>query len=129
MPEKGRPPRRIIRQRTLEPKSEEEKPSGRRTAIILTGTFLVVIAIVVVVSLYLFIWQDLWRTIITVNDETINMDYFIRRMKYVDNTDDVLLMLYEKIPYEMLIRQGTSRYGIEVTQDEIDEILLSLIHI
>jgi foldase protein PrsA len=84
--------------------------------------FLAAIAIVVVVSIYFFVWKDLWSPIIRVNDETISMDYFIRRMKYVDRTDNVADML-ETITEEEFIRQGAPDYGIEVTPEEVDEVL------
>ena len=108
--------------RTPETKPEEKKPSSRRTAIIITVVFLVVIAIVIVVSIYFFVWRDLWRPVITVNDETINMGYLIRRMKYFDNTDNVEGML-RTLTEEEFIRQGAAGYGIEVTPDEVDELL------
>jgi hypothetical protein len=85
--------------------------------------FLVVIVSSIIVSLYFSTWRDLWRPVITVNGESVNMDYLIRRMKYVDMTDDVLMMVYEVIPYEMLIRQRAPYYGIEVTEEEIDDML------
>ena len=108
--------------RTPETEPEEKKPSGRRIAIITTVVLFVVIAISIVVGLYVSVWKDLWSPIIIVNDEAINMDYVIRRMKYVEKTNDVLAML-ETLTEEEFIRQGASRYNIEVTPDEIDEIL------
>ena len=109
--------------RTPKPEDEEGKPSSRRIAIITILIFLFVIAVSVIAGLYFAVWKDLWRSVITINDETISMDYLIRRMKYVDRTDDVLTMLYEVIPSEMLIRQGAPRYGIEATPEDIDEVL------
>lgn len=117
-----RPPGRRTMTRTPETESEEKKPSGRRIAIITTVVLFAVIAISIVVGLYLSVWKDLWSPIIIVNDETINMDYVIRRMKYVEKTTDVLAML-ETLTEEEFIRQGAGRYNIEVTPDEIDEIL------
>jgi len=102
---------------------EKKKPSGRRIVIITTMVFAVVVTTTIIVSMYFLVWRDLWRPIVTVNDETVNMDYVIRRMKYVDKTDDILNFVYEVIPHEMLIRQGAPRYGIEVTPDEVDELL------
>lgn len=93
-----------------------------RNTIIIAVVFVAVIAIIVVVSIYFFVWQDLWSPIIRVNDETISMDYFIRRMKYVDRTDNIEGML-ETITEEEFTRQGAARYGIEVTEDEVDEVL------
>ena len=101
-----RPPGRRAKARTPEPKPEEKKPSGRRTAIIASMALLVIIAVSVVIGLYFSIWQDLWSPVLKVNDETTNMDYLIRRMKYFDRTDDILAMVYEVIPHEILVRQG-----------------------
>jgi nitrate reductase NapE component len=108
--------------RTPEPKPEKKKPSGRRTAIIITAVFLVVIAISIVTGYYFLVWKDLWRPILRVNDETISMDYLIRRMKYPEKTHDIEGMLMV-ITQEEFIRQEAPNYSIEVTPDEIDERL------
>ena len=117
-----RPPGRRAKARTPEPKPEEKKPSGRRTAIIASMALLVIIAVSVVIGLYFSVWQDLWSPVLKVNDETTNMDYLIRRMKYLDKTDDAIGML-TTLTEEEFIRQGATRYGIEVTPDEIDELI------
>jgi parvulin-like peptidyl-prolyl isomerase len=117
-----RPPSRRAIERTPEPAPERKSTPGLRTTIIIAVVFLAAIAIVVVVSIYFFVWQDLWSPIIRVNDETINMDYLIRRMKYLNNTDDITGML-ETITEEEFIRQGAPLYGIEITPDEVDEVL------
>jgi foldase protein PrsA len=103
-------------------KPEEKKSSARKTIIIASAVFLVIITVIIVVSLYFSTWKDLWSPVITVNDETINMDYVIRRMKYLDNTDDVISML-TTLTEEVFIRQAAPRYGIEVTEEEIDDLL------
>ena len=117
-----RPPGRRVIAKTPGPKPEEKKSSGKKTAIIASVVFLFIIAISVVVGLYFSIWKDLWRPIIQVNDETISMDYFIRRMKYLDNTDDIQGML-ETVTQEEFIRQEAAGLGIEVTPDEVDEYI------
>jgi hypothetical protein len=121
--ERRRPTGRRVLKRTQEPETDVQKLSSRRTAIIITAIFFFVITISIVIGLYFSVWKDLWRPVITINDETINMSYLIRRMKYVDKTDDVWTMLYEIIPHEMLIRQGAPRYGIEATPEEVDDVL------
>jgi foldase protein PrsA len=108
--------------RTPEPKPEKKRPSRRRTAVILTVVFLVVITISVLAGLYFSTWKDLWRPILRVNDETISMDYLIRRMKYPEKSHDIQNMLTVLIQEEV-IRQEAPNYGIEVTPDEIDERL------
>lgn len=125
MQQKGRPTGRRTEKRAAKNEPDKKKSSIKRT-IILTVTFLVIIAGAVVGGLYFSVWKDLWRPVVTVNNETINMDYLIRRMKYVDRTDDILMMVYEIIPTEMLVRQGAPRYGIEVTADELDELLRTI---
>jgi len=117
-----RPPSRRAITRTPEPKPERKRPIGIRNAIIIAVVFMVVIATIVVLGIYFFVWQDLWSPIIRVNDETISMDYFIRRMKYVDRTDNIEAML-EALTEEEFTRQGAARYGIEVTPEEVDEVL------
>jgi len=120
--------RRSVRRataRTPGSKPERERPSGRRTFIVITLVFLAVIAISIVIGFYFFVWKDLWRPVLRVNDETINMDYFLRRLKDYDNTYgtyDIETMLLN-ITIEEIIRQRAPDYGIEVTSDEIDEWL------
>ncbi|UCB43839.1 MAG: peptidylprolyl isomerase [Dehalococcoidales bacterium] len=117
--------RRSVRRaiaRTPRPPLEKKRPSGRRTAIIVTTIFVVVIAIVVVVSIYFLVWKDQWRPVLRINDETISMDYLIRRLKYPYKTYDVESMLIT-ITIEEFIRQTAPSYGIEVTPDEVDERL------
>jgi foldase protein PrsA len=116
------PGRRILRGTSMR-RLDQKKPSSRKVVIITTVVFITVVAIGIVVSLYFLVWRDLWRPIITVNGESVNMDYFVRRAKYVNKTDDVLTVLYEIIPNEMLVRQSVPGYGIEVTADEVDELL------
>jgi foldase protein PrsA len=108
--------------RTPAPKPEKKRPSGRRTAIIITAVFLVVITISILAGLYFSTWKDLWRPILRVNDETISMDYLLRRMKYPEKTRDIegILMV---LTQEEVIRQEAPNYSIEVTPDEIDERL------
>ncbi|HEY32366.1 MAG TPA: peptidylprolyl isomerase [Dehalococcoidia bacterium] len=89
---------------------------------IIIAAFLAVITISIVIGFYFAVWKDLWRPIIRINDETINMDYVLRRMKYPETTSDITAML-TVITEEEFIRQGAPRYGIEVTPDEIDERL------
>jgi parvulin-like peptidyl-prolyl isomerase len=117
-----RPPGRRTTARAPDKKPEEKKISGRRTAIITTAVVFAVIAISIVVSLYFSVWKDLWSPVIKVNDETISMDYLIRRMKYFDETDDIIDMM-TTLTEEEFIRQGAPRYGIEVTEDEIDDLI------
>jgi len=118
---KRRSNRRVIT-RTPEPKPEKRRPSGRKTAIIITVVFLVVVIISIFAGLYFSTWKDLWRPILRVNDETISMDYLLRRMKYPYKTYDIEGMLMVIIQEE-LIRQEAPNYGIEVTPDEVDEWL------
>ncbi len=117
-----RPPSSRRTTMTPEPKPEGKQSSTRKTVIVTSTVFLVVITISVFIGLYFSIWKDLWSPVIQVNDDTINMDYVIRRMKYLDQSDDVLSML-TTITEEIFIRQGAPLYGIEVTQDEIDELM------
>lgn len=120
--------RRSVRRtiaRTPGPKPEQKRPSGRRTVIIITVVFLAVITISIVTGYYFLVWKDLWRPILRVNDETISMDYLLRRMKYPEKTYDIEGML-TTITQEELIRQVVPNYGIEVTPDEVDEELWAI---
>lgn len=120
--------RRSVRRttvRTPKPTPEKQRPSGRRTFIVITLVFLAVIAVSIVIGFYFLVWKDLWRPVLRVNDETINMDYLLRRLEYYNNTYgtyDIDAMLITIIKEEV-IRQRVPDYYLEVTPDEIDERL------
>jgi len=92
---------------------------GRRTAFIIASVVIVLILVIVGVSLYLSA-APFRRIIITVDDTSINMDYFLKRTRLT--SADPMVML-QRLTNEQLIKIEAPRYGIEVSPEDIDQEL------
>ena len=92
---------------------------GRRTAFIIASVVIVLILVIVGVSLYINA-APFRRIIITVDDTSINMDYFLKRTRLAGA--DPMEML-EALTDELLIKVEAPRYVAEVTPQDIDQEL------
>jgi len=92
---------------------------GRRTAIIVASVVVVLILIIVGVSLYVNA-APFRRIIITVDDTSINMDYFLMRTRL--SGADPMEML-QRLTNEQLIQIEASRYVAEVTPEDVTQEL------
>ncbi len=92
---------------------------GKRTVFIVASVVIVLILIIVGVSLYLNA-APFRRIIITVDDASINMDYFLKRIRLAGL--DPMDML-QPLTDELLIKAEAPRYGIEVSPEDIDQEL------
>jgi parvulin-like peptidyl-prolyl isomerase len=92
---------------------------GRRTAFIIASIVIVLILTIVGVSVYLNT-APFRRTIITVDDTSINMDYFLKRTKLA-NADPMVML--EVLTNEQLIKIGAPRYVAEVSPEDVDQEL------
>jgi len=92
---------------------------GRRTAIIIASVVIVLIPIIVGVSLYINS-APFRRIIITVDDTSINMDYFLMKTRLAGV--DTMKML-EALTNEQLIKIEAPRYVAEVSPEDIDQEL------
>jgi len=92
---------------------------GRRTAFIIASAVITLILIIVGVSLYINS-APFRRTIITVDDTSINMDYFLKRTRLAGV--DAMNML-EALTNEQLIKIAAPQYVAEVTPADIDQAL------
>jgi len=105
--------------KTLSSKAIARDRKGRRTAFIVASVVIVLILIIVGVSLYINA-APLRRIIITVDDTSINMDYFLMRTRLAGA--DPMEML-EVLTNEQLIRIEAPRYVGEVSPEDIDQEL------
>jgi parvulin-like peptidyl-prolyl isomerase len=83
----------------------------------------VIVLILIIVGVSYYFREDARYkrlTIITVDDITINMDYFLMRTRLADA--DAMVML-ERLTNEQLIKIEAPRYVAEVTPEDIDETL------
>ena len=105
--------------RTPGSKAVDRDRKGRRTAFIVAAVVVVLILAIVFVSLYL-IAAPFRRTIIKVDDITINMDYFLMRTRLAGAESMVML---EQLTNEQLIKIEAPRYVAEVSPEDIDQEL------
>ena len=101
------------------PKAVARSRKGRRTAFIIASVVIVLILVIVVVSLYINA-APFRRIIITVDDITINMDYFLMRTRLAGA--DAMEMLGE-LTNELVIKIAAPQYVGEVTPEDIDQTL------
>ncbi len=92
---------------------------GRRTAFIIASVVIVLILITVGVSLYINS-APFRRIIITVDDTSINMDYFLKRTRLAGADPLDMIM---RLTNEQLIKIAAPQHVGEVTPEDIDQEL------
>jgi len=93
---------------------------GRRTGFIIASVVIVLILVIIGVFYYLNNVAPLRRTVITVDDTSIRMDYFLKRARLGNVEPMELLGLLAK---EQLIKLEAPRYGIGVHPEGINQAL------
>lgn len=88
----------------------------RRTAFIIGAVVIIIILVLLGGGYYQNYVAPFQLTIITVDDTTIRMDYFLKRAKF--NRADPMSML-KRLTDEQLIKLGAPRYGIVVSSENI----------
>ncbi|MFC2055975.1 peptidylprolyl isomerase [Chloroflexota bacterium] len=110
-------------------RSVEQEPSskvvvrdrkGRRTGFIIASVVIALILVIIGVSYYPTYVAPYRRTIITVDDITIRMDYFLKRTQLAGA--DPMTMLGD-LAKEQMMKLGAPRYGIEVNPEDINQEL------
>jgi foldase protein PrsA len=117
-PKKKRTARRAEEQ-TPSPKTIDTQ-QGRWTGLIIASAVIAVILIIVWVGWYLSYGSNYGRTVITVDDVSLRMDYFLKRCEVSGN--DPLAML-TNLTKEEIIKLEAPKYGIKVTSEDIDREL------
>ena len=101
------------------PEAGKKERTGRRRTIIIAFIILAIIGIIIGVGHYVINVRPFQHTIIIVGDESVNMREFLKRARLYGLDDPHAIL--EVIVEELLIEQGAPRYGIEVTEKDIDE--------
>jgi foldase protein PrsA len=106
------------------PETADAKRRRSKTNAILTASaILLVIVIVVVVGWYVVYKAPLQATIIKVNNDSISVDYVVKRcLMNTSNTNDTMSTI-QNIIQEELVKQAAPQYGITVTEADIDQEL------
>ncbi len=102
---------------------EKDVKRRRRQIFIIVGIVVVVILAIFVPLYYINYIAPFNRTIITVDDAKVSMRYFLDRTKLADS--DPFTML-ETLTDELVIKIMAPQYGIQVTDDDIDQELRNL---
>jgi foldase protein PrsA len=98
----------------------KQERKGKRTTYIIVGLVVAVILIIVGVFYYQTYVAPFRRVIIRVDTVQIRMDYFLQRTRLADS--DPMSML-QQLTEEQLIKIGAPRYGVTVTDQDIDQQL------
>jgi foldase protein PrsA len=111
----GRPPEPTATRFAL-----ERERKARQTTYIIVGLVIAVILIIFGVFYYQSYVAPFRTVVITVDSIQIRMDYFLERIRL--SSSDPLSML-QSLTNEQLIKLGAPRYGITVTDQDIDREL------
>jgi len=117
-PRRKRTSQKHVKEASPEPPAREQRVRWTRFAII--AAVIVVIAAIILAIWYPTQMAPLRRTIITVDDIDIRMDYFLKRTKLAGA--DAMTML-DVLTKEQIIKLEAPKYGIEVTPADIDRQL------
>jgi len=90
------------------------------TGVIIASVVIAIILIIVGIGWYLTYGANYGRTVITVDDISLNMRYFLKRCEL--SGSDPLSML-TNLTKEEIVKMEAPRYGIKVTPEEIDQEL------
>ncbi len=93
---------------------------GRRTGFIIASVVIVLILVIIGVSYYPTYVAPYRRTIIKVDDITIRMDYFLKRIR-IEGSDPMAML--GNLAKEQMMKLGAPRYGIEVSPEDINQEL------
>lgn len=92
----------------------------KRTGLIITAVVITVILAILGVGYYLNYLAPFQRTIITVDNTAIKMDYFLKRTRLTDL--DPIYML-QTLAEEQIVKLGALGYGLKVSPEEINQAL------
>ena len=105
------------------PKKKEDANQNKRTAFILAGVVVVLVAAIVGVIGYPIYVAPFKKTVITVDNINIRMDYFIKRLK-LSGSDPIGMIT--QLTNDQIIKLSAPKLGIAVvTPDDIDQTLKS----
>ena len=102
------------------PKVIERDWKGKRTGFIIAAVVIIIILVIIGISYYPTYVAPFRSVIITMDDVSIRMDYFLKRCRAAGS--DPLAML-TNLAQEELIKLEAPRYGIEVTPQDVDQQL------
>lgn len=126
---KQQKPKREVTKRQLSRWQQQKK---RQRLILGVGIFIIVAALVTIVTgWYTTQYRPMHKTIVTVNDTSFDMNYYIKMLKYYGQGQPANYLYFladtvvEIIQRNELVRQEAEELGISVSNDDVDEELKS----
>src|SRR3990172_50731 len=107
----------------VSPRPKSGDRQGIRTAIILAAVVLVLILAIVGIIGYPTYVAPFRRTVITVDNINIRMDYFLKRIK-LSGSDPIALLT--QITNDQIVKLGATQYGISVSPEDVDQLLKTM---
>ncbi|MFC2005551.1 peptidylprolyl isomerase [Chloroflexota bacterium] len=120
MPKSKKKIDRVV-EREASSKTTGGEQKGRRTALITAAVVIALILIVAVPFYYQSRMAPFKQPVLTVNNNVIDMGYYLKRVKLVGS--DPITML-QQLANEQIIKLMAPTFGITVTPQEIDNALL-----
>ncbi|MFC1939577.1 peptidylprolyl isomerase [Chloroflexota bacterium] len=108
------------KQAQLQSKAIERERQRTRTGYIIASLVVAVILIIVGFSYYQNYTAPFRRTVIKIDDTNIRMDYFLKRVKLAGVEP---MYLFDALVNEQIIKLEAPDYGIEATEEDINERL------
>jgi len=112
-----RPPRK-----TKETESAQTQKASKKSTLITVVAISAVIICIIVIAYYMIRVLPFQRVIIKVENDKINIEYFLKRVMINPEGDNIWGTI-ENLTQELVIMQEAPKYGIEVTEKDIDNIL------
>ena len=108
---------------TVSARAKSGDKQSRRTAIVLAAVVLVLILAIVGIIGYPTYVAPFRRTIITVDNINIRMDYFLKRLK-LSGSDPIAMLT--QLTNDQMIKLGAPKYGLSVSPSDIDQTMRSV---
>ncbi|HEX9896767.1 MAG TPA: peptidylprolyl isomerase [Dehalococcoidales bacterium] len=116
------PSNRLPTKRPTDIKTVDKDKHRRRNTFITAVSISVVIILIISIAYYLIYVMPFQRIIIKVDNDVVKIDYFLKRALN-SSSDDPIGETINTLVEELIILQEASKYGIEVSGEDIDTAL------
>jgi foldase protein PrsA len=102
--------------------ADKEKNKSRNTFVTAVSIFVVII-LIISIAYYLIYVMPFQRVIIKVDSDVVKIDYFLKRALNNSSDDPIGQTLFDSLVSELIVRQEAPKYGINITDQDIDTAL------
>jgi foldase protein PrsA len=103
-------------------KTIDKEKQKRRNTFITAISISLVILLIIGIAYYLFYVMPFQRVILKVENDTVKIDYFLKRA-FNTSSDDPIGDTMNALEYELVVMQEAPKYNIVVTEEDIDTAL------